>query len=191
MQGKIISGIADFIPVIGEIKGIAEAITGKDLITDEELNTGERILGALPVVAGGLKVPAKAIRHAKITGGVANFAYKKLKDEHVLKIKNGHSHTIYIVVMYQSNKEWIVRGWNVCKPGETIIPQIPNRENCIQYYMAECCTCGYIWSKKDAVGHVPKDGKAFIHLDSCNIGELRYFSEANLKGLDTLTITLG
>ena len=44
----------NFVPIIGDFKGLAEAITGKD-IAGNELATWERALGAVPVFGGFLK----------------------------------------------------------------------------------------------------------------------------------------
>jgi hypothetical protein len=38
----------NFVPVVGQVKGIIEAITGKDLITGEELETWERAMNLVP-----------------------------------------------------------------------------------------------------------------------------------------------
>ena len=44
----------DFVPFVGDVKGIAEAIVGRD-ITGEELAAWERVLGAIPLFGGVLK----------------------------------------------------------------------------------------------------------------------------------------
>ncbi|HVF15101.1 MAG TPA: pre-toxin TG domain-containing protein [Acidimicrobiales bacterium] len=49
-----LSIILDFIPVIGDIKGVAEAITGEDLLTGEKLEPWERALGLIPLVPGAV-----------------------------------------------------------------------------------------------------------------------------------------
>jgi hypothetical protein len=41
----------DFVPYVGTAKGVVEAITGRDLLTGEELSDAERLLGIIP---GGL-----------------------------------------------------------------------------------------------------------------------------------------
>ncbi|NOU71763.1 hypothetical protein GC098_10075 [Paenibacillus sp. LMG 31458] len=43
----------NFVPVVGQVKGIIEAITGKDLITGQELETWERALNLVPFGALG------------------------------------------------------------------------------------------------------------------------------------------
>lgn len=47
-----LSLILDFVPVVGDVKGVAEAITGRDLLTGEELEPWERALGLIPLVPG-------------------------------------------------------------------------------------------------------------------------------------------
>ena len=41
---RAVSTVLDFVPVVGNVKGLAEAITGQNFITGEELSTGERVL---------------------------------------------------------------------------------------------------------------------------------------------------
>lgn len=40
----------DFIPIVGDAKGVFESIVGRDLVTGEELSTAERVLGLAGVV---------------------------------------------------------------------------------------------------------------------------------------------
>lgn len=58
--GILLSLALDLLPGIGTIKGIIEAVTGKDLITGEELAWWERALGFVPVLHGLGKVAAMA-----------------------------------------------------------------------------------------------------------------------------------
>ena len=49
--GNLVSSALDFIPGVGNVKSLGEAITGKDMITGEELSKTERtlsVLGAIP-----------------------------------------------------------------------------------------------------------------------------------------------
>jgi hypothetical protein len=50
--GVLLSVMLDFIPGVGTAKGIAEAVTGEDLITGQELEWWERVLGVLPLLGG-------------------------------------------------------------------------------------------------------------------------------------------
>ncbi len=48
----ILSLVLDFVPVVGTVKGLIEALTGRDLLTGQELAWWERALGILPIVGG-------------------------------------------------------------------------------------------------------------------------------------------
>ncbi len=48
----VLSLVLDFTPVIGTGKGLVQAVTGRDLLTGEELAAWERALGVLPLVGG-------------------------------------------------------------------------------------------------------------------------------------------
>ena len=43
----------DFVPVVGQVKGVIEAITGRDMITGEKLETWERAMNLVPFGAIG------------------------------------------------------------------------------------------------------------------------------------------
>lgn len=47
-----LSLILDFVPVVGDVKGVVEAVTGRDALTGEELEPWERALGLIPLVPG-------------------------------------------------------------------------------------------------------------------------------------------
>ena len=49
---KIFSQLVDFIPIVGEIKCICDAIVGEDIITKEQLSTYERIASGVVGAAG-------------------------------------------------------------------------------------------------------------------------------------------
>ena len=81
----LISTAADFIPVVGNVKGFAEAATGKDYITGQNLTKKERALSFLGAIPFGnylknakhLKNGKKfldAAKRAKNVGKVKNFA---------------------------------------------------------------------------------------------------------------------
>ena len=42
--GSLVSSVLDFVPVVGSFKSLIEAITGKDMITGEDLS----LFGAIP-----------------------------------------------------------------------------------------------------------------------------------------------
>ncbi|MBX9246484.1 pre-toxin TG domain-containing protein [Actinotalea ferrariae] len=48
----VLSMVLDFVPVVGTVKGVVEAITGRDLLTGQELAAWERALGVLPLLGG-------------------------------------------------------------------------------------------------------------------------------------------
>ena len=47
------SAALDCVPVVGNIKGLGEAITGKDIITGEKLSKTERVISLLGAIPGG------------------------------------------------------------------------------------------------------------------------------------------
>jgi hypothetical protein len=65
----------DFLPVIGEIKGLVEAIIGRDLITGDELPTWARVLGAataaIPAAQVGWKIARLSTKVARRTASLA------------------------------------------------------------------------------------------------------------------------
>lgn len=65
-----ISIALDFVPVVGDVKGIIEAVRGKDVLTNEELSTLERLLSliALGEIKGIAKGSKKAIKSIKMLG---------------------------------------------------------------------------------------------------------------------------
>lgn len=62
--GTVLSIGLDFIPVVGTAKGLIQAITGKDLITGEELTVWERALGIIPFAGAA----TGALKAGKIAG---------------------------------------------------------------------------------------------------------------------------
>lgn len=44
----LLSVALDFVPIVGDLKGIGEAIVGHDLVTKEKLSVAERIIGVIP-----------------------------------------------------------------------------------------------------------------------------------------------
>lgn len=48
----VLSMVLDFVPVVGTVKGVIEAVTGRDLLTGQELAAWERALGVLPLLGG-------------------------------------------------------------------------------------------------------------------------------------------
>ena len=53
LEEEIVSVALDFIPIVGNAKGLQEAITGKDLITGKNLTTTERVLALISAIPTG------------------------------------------------------------------------------------------------------------------------------------------
>ena len=51
--GNLISSALDFVPGVGNVKSLGEAITGKDIVTGEKLSITERTLSLLGAIPGG------------------------------------------------------------------------------------------------------------------------------------------
>ena len=51
--GNLVSSALDFVPGVGNVKSLGEAITGKDIITGEKLSKTERTLSFLGAIPGG------------------------------------------------------------------------------------------------------------------------------------------
>ncbi|WP_088073884.1 T7SS effector LXG polymorphic toxin [Litchfieldia alkalitelluris] len=63
---QVLSTAMDFVPLIGNFKGGAEAITGKDYITGYELENWERGVAGLAIIGGGLvKAGSKGYKLAR------------------------------------------------------------------------------------------------------------------------------
>lgn len=54
----------DFVPYVGTAKGVVEAVTGRDLLTGQELSDSERLLGLIPGGLGRAGDLLSATRHA-------------------------------------------------------------------------------------------------------------------------------
>jgi Pre-toxin TG len=65
-----LSLVLDFIPIVGDVKGGVEAVTGRDLVTGEELAPWERALGAIPFL-GELGALAGVAKHLDDSGDLA------------------------------------------------------------------------------------------------------------------------
>lgn len=72
----ICSIILDFTPGVGDVKGLAEAIRGRDLVTDDELGWGSRVLGFVCLTE--LRSLGKSGKKARLVG--ANESYMALND---------------------------------------------------------------------------------------------------------------
>ena len=70
--GVLLSMALDFVPGVGTAKGIAEAITGRDLITGQELAWWERVLGIVPVLGGVAGAAGALSRGARAVDDIAD-----------------------------------------------------------------------------------------------------------------------
>jgi hypothetical protein len=66
----IISMILNAMPIIGTAKGLVEFITGRDLVTDQELAWWERVLGVVPFVGAATTVGTVAAKTARAANTV-------------------------------------------------------------------------------------------------------------------------
>jgi hypothetical protein len=72
--GALASLGLDLLPGVGTIKGVIEAITGRDLVTGQELAWWERALGIIPVAGGLIGAGVSAARTADRIGDAADVA---------------------------------------------------------------------------------------------------------------------
>ena len=78
-KGKEITSILlDFVPYVGTAKGIAEGITGRDLVTGEKIDLFSRVMGIIP----GAKATVKGV---KASGKIIKVANKIIKNKKKLK----------------------------------------------------------------------------------------------------------
>lgn len=74
-KGKeITSTLLDSVPYVGTAKGIAEGITGRDLVTGEKIDLFSRVMGIIP----GAKAVGKGVKGIKATGKIIKNS-KKIK----------------------------------------------------------------------------------------------------------------
>jgi len=87
---KVVSFAVDFSPA-GTLKGGIEAVTGKDMLTGEEVNLLSRVLGALPFVKSayrGAKTTIKIVKSSKKAEVVLSDGSKiALKSDEVTKFE--------------------------------------------------------------------------------------------------------
>lgn len=64
----------DFVPVVGNVKGVIEALVGRDLITGAKLTWYERVLSAVGPLGKGASKGAKLLKFAdEAVGGISKF----------------------------------------------------------------------------------------------------------------------
>ena len=81
--GGLISSAIDFVPVVGNVKSAYEAMTGKDMITGEELSDVERSLSLLGAIPGG-----NYLKNGKHLKNGQNFLKAAQRAQKIGKVKN-------------------------------------------------------------------------------------------------------
>jgi len=109
--GVLLSVALDFVPVVGTIKGAVEAVTGRDLVTGQELAWWERLLGIVPIVGGAAGLIGAASRGARAADLFS--ASGKLSNAEVIANGVGLSRTMDTVNEYARLAEVDFRGANV------------------------------------------------------------------------------
>ncbi|WP_129297753.1 pre-toxin TG domain-containing protein [Streptomyces lydicus] len=92
MVQQIVSAALDLLPGVGDVKGIAEAITGTNSVTGEKMSGSERLIGSVILLrwmkAGKAAIKAEELTEAmkvekatgKIDGWMSREAYRKVPD---------------------------------------------------------------------------------------------------------------
>ena len=81
--GSLVSSVLDFVPVVGNFKSLIEAITGKDMITGEDLSEAERALSLFGWIPGG-----NYLKNAKHLKNGQKFVKAAQRAQKVGKMKN-------------------------------------------------------------------------------------------------------
>ena len=81
--GNIVSSALDFVPIVGNFKSLSEAITGKDMITGEDLSEAERALSLFGAIPGG-----NYLKNAKHLKNGQKFLKAAQRAQKVGKMKN-------------------------------------------------------------------------------------------------------
>ncbi|MGG0824521.1 pre-toxin TG domain-containing protein [Paenibacillus turicensis] len=86
----VTSMVLDFVPIVGNIKGLYEALTGRDLITGAELSWYERALALAGPLGKGLKGGAKLLKASnEVVKGINKIV--KATDTVISVVDNGKS----------------------------------------------------------------------------------------------------
>ena len=112
---RVLSTIADLLPVAGNVKAGLDSINGIDLITKEKLTTKEQIMNALNIIPGvnyankgrkvskSLHITNKAGKQTKASKDVKNIA-KRVERKKMWKIKILKLFMIIIITAIQITK---------------------------------------------------------------------------------------
>ena len=79
----LVSSAIDFVPVVGNLKSAYEAISGKDMITGEELSDVERSLSLLGAIPGG-----NYLKNGKHLKNGQKFLKAAQRAQNIGKVKN-------------------------------------------------------------------------------------------------------
>ena len=84
--GGIASTVLDFVPGVGNVKSLGEAVLGKDIITGEKLSATERTLSLLGAIPGG-----NYLKNTKHLKNGKKFLKAAQRAQKVGKVKNAVS----------------------------------------------------------------------------------------------------
>ena len=85
-KGKeITSTLLDSVPYVGTAKGIAEGITGRDLVTGEKIDLFSRVMGIIPGAKATVKGVKATVKGVKASGKIIKVADKIIKNKKKLK----------------------------------------------------------------------------------------------------------
>ncbi|KAA0840677.1 ribonuclease domain-containing protein [Bacillus paralicheniformis] len=127
-----LSVLIDFIPLASNVKGGAEAITGKDLITGQELSGFERTLAGVSVVTSGTaKLVGRALNISEKTAKTAKVVENGAKSSKIINTfdgvanyieKNGKLPKNYITKAEAEKLGWVSKKGNLAEvaPGKSI-----------------------------------------------------------------------
>ncbi|MBT2713168.1 hypothetical protein J7E23_09980 [Pseudomonas sp. ISL-88] len=128
----VLSVTADLIPLLSNVKGGSEAISGKDLITQNELSAFDRTVAALSIVGGDLtKLPGKLAGTVSKANKTSKYVENSVKANKVLNSfsevadfvsKHGKLPNNYITKADAEKLGWVSKKGNLSKvaPGKSI-----------------------------------------------------------------------
>ena len=62
-MNRFVSRTLNFVPIVAEVKGGIEFITGRDAVTNEKLNEVDRVMGVIPVAGKFLMYAERMSNH--------------------------------------------------------------------------------------------------------------------------------
>ena len=138
-----------------------------------------------PVLSAAVPIISSAVTSYKVGKAIGEKIGDSIRDK-TLTLINKHRHRLWVVVMYKNNyiDDWMVEGWFELLPFDSFHYSFIGIKNRIVYYWAKCNECDSTWGKGDSTGYVPTTSEAFTNFNSIGIGELKNFSEVNLRDDD-------